>query len=192
MSFDGMQAAEGAGKRYVWRVDVGEDSEGSVLLARLEGVVDGCLVADPSSRWTLPRVLDALTTLQRDVEAIARRSHLKVGSEATSPAARPAPATTAAVAPVYDVMAIVDAMEALGIATGAVIDAIGGVTAASLDALRPAGVPYVKCMAVKRALAASGTTTAITTAIVPAQVCVALLWTGREVLWTDDLFPGSS
>ena len=92
MWFDGMQAADGAGKRYVWRVDVGDEPEGSVLLARLEGVVDGCLVADPSSRWALPRVLDTLTTLQRDVEAIARRSHLKVGSEATSPAARPAPA----------------------------------------------------------------------------------------------------
>ena len=56
-------------------------------------------------------------------------------------------------APVYDVLAIVSALEALSIDTSAVIDAIGGMSASSLDALRTSGVPYVKCFAVKKALA---------------------------------------
>ena len=44
-------------------------------------------------------------------------------------------------------------MEALSIDASAVIDAIGGMSASSLDALRMSDVPYVKCFAVKKALA---------------------------------------
>ena len=76
----------------------------------------------------------------------------------------------------YDVLAIVGAMEALKIDATAVIDAIGGMTASSLDALRGAGVPFVSCMSVKRALAASAGTASSTA--VPAQVSQGV-WFGR-------------
>ena len=86
-----------------------------MLFARLLPVIDGCVVAEPTRRLTVPLVLESLTTLQRDV---------------------------AAAAPPID--------------AGAVIDAIGGMSTSSLDALRGAGLPYVKCLAVKKALADTG------------------------------------
>ena len=41
-----------------------------MLGARLLSVVEGCLDPDPARRWTLPRVADALTLLQQEVEAL--------------------------------------------------------------------------------------------------------------------------
>ena len=74
----------------------------------------------------------------------------------------PAAALTAN-APVYDVLDIVRVMEALTIDTAAVIDTIGGTQASSLDALRAAGVPYMKCLAVKKALAESTVSVQVST-----------------------------
>ena len=59
------QAAEAAHKQYVWAVTV--DHHDDAVLASLQDVVNGCLLPDPAARWTIPRVLDALTSLQRTV-----------------------------------------------------------------------------------------------------------------------------
>ena len=134
-----------------------------MLFARLLTVIDGCVVAEPTRRLTVPLVLELLTTLQRDVAAAAPPTEAGVGvssgggaaaAAATSPVALLP--TYGAVTPAYDVLAIVSAMEALSIDAGAVIDAIGGMSTSSLDALRGAGLPYVKCLAVKKALADTG------------------------------------
>ena len=51
----------------MWEVDVGSGSDGSALLARLVGVIHGCVTCDPTHRWTIGRVLDTLAGLQRDM-----------------------------------------------------------------------------------------------------------------------------
>ena len=90
---------------------------------------------------------------------------VRVGVAGGGTAAIPEPLSPTPVAPppvpaaLYDVLAIVSAMESLAIDTAAVIDAIGGMTSSSLDALRTAGVPYSKCVKVKQALASDVTTT---------------------------------
>ena len=153
------QAADAAGKRYVWTVNTG-GGIGSALLSRLQAVVEGCVVPDPFRRWTLPHVLEALTTLQRDVTAAAFRVGSSSGSSRRillplpSVVVPPRPATPGP--PTYDVVAIVAAMEALDLDTAAVIDTVGGKTASTLDALRTAGVPFAKCLAVKKAVTAGG------------------------------------
>ena len=146
-----------AGKHYIWAIDALSDGAGGMLLARLLTVVDGCVASEPTHRLTVPHVLESLTTLQRDVAAAAPAAGGGGGvgggggGAAASPVAVPPPPVPDV--PVYDVLAIVSALEALKIDAGAVIDAIGGMSTSSLDALRAAGVPYVKCLAVKKALA---------------------------------------
>ena len=151
-----LQAAVAAGKPYLWAIDAMSDGGGGMLFARLLTVVDGCVAPEPTRRLTVPAVLESLTTLQRDVAAAAPAAGGGGGGgggggAAASPVAVPPPPVPGA--PVYDVLAIVSALEALKIDAGAVIDAIGGMSTSSLDALRAAGVPYVKCLAVKKALA---------------------------------------
>ena len=153
-----LQAAVAAGKRYVWAVDADNDGAGGMLFARLLIIVDGCIAPEPTRRLTVPHVLESLTTLQRDV-AVAVPAAGGPGSRvgvaggggvtATPVAVSPPPVPT----PGYDVLAIVSALETLRIDAGAVIDAIGGMSTSSLDALRRAGVPFSKCIAVKDALA---------------------------------------
>ena len=66
------------------------------------------------------------------------------------------PVTASASSPsYYDVLDIVGAMEGLRMRVDRVVDAIGGVTAAPLDALTAAGLSFVDTMAVKRALSSS-------------------------------------
>ena len=147
-----------AGKDYVWAVDAGTDGADHVLFAQLLTVVDGCVVPEPTRRLTVPRVLESLTTLQRDVGAAAPAasggvSAIYASSGSVAESETLAPPTGVPGTPVYDVVAIVGALEALSIDAGAVVDAIGGMSASSLDALRAAGLPYVKCLAVKKALA---------------------------------------
>ena len=145
------------------------DGASGMLFARLLTVVDGCLVAEPTRRMTVPHVLELLTTLQRDVAAAAPAAGpgggvAGGGGAAASPVAvspPPVPATSG-----YDVLAIVSAMEALKIDTAAVIDAIGGMSTSSLDALRRAGVPFAKCITVKDALASLGAAPAATKVLV--------------------------
>ena len=84
------------------------------------------------------------------------------GGHATLPAsvhASRSPLSPATPSLVYDVLSLVNVMAALGIDAAAVVDAVGGVTAAPLDAIRAAGVPFVKCIAIKEKLAGTGKTT---------------------------------
>ena len=95
------QAAEAAGRRYVWSVSASD----GLLLARVLSVVDGCLNPDPASRWTIPRVLEALTAVQRDGFASSAASVVRPPQ---LPSPTGAAATVAAAAPSFDVLAIVD------------------------------------------------------------------------------------
>ena len=147
------------------------DGASGMLFARLLTVVDGCLVAEPTRRMTVPHVLELLTTLQRDVAAAAAGAGSGAASSPVTVSPPPVLATS-----VYDVLAIVSALETLKIDTAAVIDAIGGTSTSSLDALRAAGVPYVKCLAVKKAL------TEVGPAIGPVKV-------GTTTLWSRHGFP---
>ena len=126
----------------------------------------------------MSHVLDTLTALQHDaagaapVLAAAGDVGVRVGVAGGGTAAKSEPPSPSPVAPppvpaapVYDVLAIVSAMESLAIDTAAVIDAIGGMTSSSLDALRTAGVPYSKCVKVKQALANDATTTDLGAAV---------------------------
>ena len=158
------QAAAAAGKDYVWAVDTGMDGPGSGLFARLLTVIDGCLVPEPTHRLTVPHVLESLTTLQRDVAGAASPTGGGSGSVAGAggsvasgiyASSVAVPSQPVSATPVYDVMAIVSAMEALKIDATAVIDAIGGKSASSLEALRTVGVPFGNAMAVRRALIAT-------------------------------------
>ena len=140
-----------ARKPYLWAIDAMSDGGGGMLFARLLTVVDGCVAPEPTRRLTVPAVLESLTTLQRDVATTTPARGGGEGGGSPIPVVVAPPPVPGA--PVYDVLAIVSALEALSIDTSAVIDAIGGMSASSLDALRTSGVPYVKCFAVKKALA---------------------------------------
>ena len=140
-----------ARKPYLWAIDAMSDGGGGMLFARLLTVVDGCVAPEPTHRLTVPAVLESLTTLQRDLAATTPATG--GGGAAASPVVVASPPVPGA--PVYDVLAMVSALEALKIDASAVIDAIGGMSASSLDALRRAGVPFAKCIAVKDALASA-------------------------------------
>ena len=155
------QAAAAAGNQYIWAVDATSDGAGGVVFAQLMTVINGCLLPEPTRRYTVARVLDSLTTLQQDVgvavTGVGSHQVPAVGScldgggtVAVAPSRLPAKGSSA---PAYDVVAIVEAMEALKLDTTAVVDAIGGMSSSPLDALRSAGVSFVKCIAVKDALA---------------------------------------
>ena len=184
------QAAEAAGRDYVWAVDVTDHADS---VAALLSIVDGCVMAAPIRRLTIPAVLEALVAIHRGLHrSDAHHSCSSAGTatdvpvEATAGGAgvmgvgggASAGASSASAAglvaahtgssslvsrsnpvashslPMYDVLVIVDAMDALGIGAGKVVDAIGGVSASSLEAVRAAGVQYTKCVALKDALAA--------------------------------------
>ena len=140
-----------ARKPYIWAIDAMSDGAGGILFAQLLTVINGCVAPEPTRRLTVPAVLESLTTLQHDVAAAAPATRGGGNGGDTSPVVVPPPPVPGA--PVYDVLAIVSALEALSIDASAVIDAIGGMSTSSLDALRTSGVPYVKCFAVKKALA---------------------------------------
>ena len=150
------------GKRYVWAVDVGGDAVSSVLLGRLLTVVDGCLVADPTRRMTVSHALEALTKLQCDVAAAGGS-----GDGPRSPTT-PVPPPPLPGAVTYDVLAIVDAMEAVSIdpvLVASVADAIGTSLTSSLDVLTANKVPIMKAMAVRKAAAAGGAAHAATMSV---------------------------
>ena len=126
-----------------------------MLFAQLLTIVDGCIAPEPTRRLTVPHVLKSLATLQRDVAAAAPSARaggsFGGGGNGGAGAVPPPPNPET---PVYDVLAIVSALETLSVDTTAVIDAIGGRSTSSLsvNTLRGAGVPYMKCMQLKRAL----------------------------------------
>ena len=186
------QAAVAAGKPYMWAIDAVSDCAGGVLFAHLLNTVNGCVAAVPARRLTVPYVLDALTTLQHDVTAAALAASGS-GKAATGRAGStlaptlaptpPSPAGKASTsAPTYDVLAIIDAMEALGMDPTTVIDAIGGMRSSSLDVLRIAGVPYVKCVRIKQALASVTAPKEIATEVIDRGAGVYLVMDGCVAL----------
>ena len=165
------QAAEAVGQRYVWAVDVGGDG---LLLARLLSVVDGCIVADPARRSTIPRVLEALAALQRDASTGSGGG----GGGSSSPVVPPPlPVAPPQATPTYDVLAIVDALEALAIdavVVSAVANAIGTSLTSTLEVLSANKVPIMKTVAVKKALATCASAHPATTSVgyhLPAPMC---------------------
>ena len=130
------QAAASAGKDYEWAVDADNDGADGILLARLLSVVDGCVAPEPTRRLTVPAVLESLTSLKRDV--------------------------ISAVAPTYDVLAILDAMEGLSIdaaVVSVVENAMGTSMTSTLQPLLAKKVPIMQVAAVRRAVAPPHTAT---------------------------------
>ena len=164
---------------YVWLVNTEGDGTSITLLDRLVAVMDGCLVPDPDARWKLPRVLEALTALQRD--AVSLRLSGTVGGGGSSTGASglgggtTGSSTAASTAGVkYDVLAIIDAMEALSIdvsTVSAVANTIGTSLTASLDALSLHKVPIMQKVGVRKsaecATAAHEQTTSVRNQAVP-------------------------
>ena len=156
-----------AGKSYVWAVNGNATGADSAIVAQLTAVVEGCVAPDPSSRWSASRVLDTLTALQREVSTAGIGSHGSATSVAPADTALagagshavarpPVPGasadTTKPPARVYDVMAMVDAIEALGLDAAAVIDAVGGGVTAPLEVMTRAGMSFVNGRAVQKKL----------------------------------------
>ena len=173
------QAAVSAGKDYSWAVDAMGDGGGGMLFAQLLTVVDGCVAPEPTHRLTVPAVLESLTKLQRDAAAAApAASGVGGGSSGgdsgggaspafVPPAALPT-ATASAVAPTYDVLAIIDAMESLSIdaaVMSAVANAVGTSLTATLDSLTANKVPIMKVAAVRKAVATCPPPHAATTSV---------------------------
>ena len=152
-------------KPYCWRIGASD-----ALTSRLIAIVEGCLVADPAARWTVSRVIDALTALRRDVGAgTAAAASSFDGSLPSrySASSASAVACTPPVAPVassgagagnsvtYDVLALLDGLASVGVddaVVAAVADAIGHLAVTSLAVLNACGVPGAKSLAVRRLL----------------------------------------
>ena len=147
-------------------------------------LMDGCLTPEPTRRLTMPHVLDTLTALHYDATRISAASAEATGSFARVASGRgggrggpggtssssvhvtvpppslplnlKAPSPSPARSPTYDVLAIIDAMEALGIdpvAVSAVENAVGTSVMSTLDSLVANKVPIMKIAAVRRAVA---------------------------------------
>ena len=187
------QAAEAAHKQYVWAVTV--DHHDDAVLASLQDVVNGCLLPDPAARWTIPRVLDALTSLQRTVASGAgaysagtESSGIEVvaRSPQVSPELLAPPSPHASSSPAYDVLAIIGAMETLGIDSAivsSVADAIGTSLTSTLEVLTAKRVPIMKAAALRKTLEAR-----VATPIADAPVLESLP-AGQEIVisfWGDD------
>ena len=158
-----VQAAAAVGKRYIWAVDdiVPVGDEGVGPFARLLTLVSACVAPDPAHRPALPRLVKALASFQGDSGVAAAALGVELDPKVDGAGGRNYGVAAPTPEPVYDVLAIVSAMEALSVDTTAVIDAIGGQSTSPLDTLRAAGVSYVKCRAMMKALAAhsvAGTT----------------------------------
>ena len=146
------QAAVGV-KGYQWRV-VGT----RILVPQLLGVIEGCLIPDPVARWTVPQVLEALSTLQREAAAIRLADAVGGSPKPQAPptvVSPPVPPTSPTSAVVYDALAMVDALAAVGVddsVIDVVADAIGHLAVSTLDVLKACGVPPMKGMTARRLL----------------------------------------
>ena len=89
-------------------------------------------------------------------EALSVVMASRYGDSAVSAAVQPSPSHTAKVAPVYDVLAIVEVMEAQRLDRAVidkVIDTVGGLAVATLyAALQSSGLPFETCLNIKYAL----------------------------------------
>ena len=141
-------------------MDAGSDGVGGGLLAQLLAVIDGCLSPEPTHRATLPHVLDTLTALQRDVTRWAAGTSGAYASSASAAAAvslaAAAPRPVSSRGPLFDVLAIIDAMEALAIdaaIVSTVANAIGTSLTSTLEPLTANRVPIMKVAGVRSAVA---------------------------------------
>ena len=143
----------------MWEVNVGSDGTGSVLLAQLVRVIDGCVAPDPAKRWTVRHVLDALVAISHDVVKSGVSVGVSDAPVAASSQVRSRPtAVPASTAPalVYDVLAIIAAMEALAVdaaVVSSVADAIGFLSSSTLDVLLAKGVRATDVAKIKKAVA---------------------------------------
>ena len=147
------------------------DGASGMLFGQLLAVINGCVVPEPTRRLTVPALLESLTTLQRDVAATAPAAGGGSGGGA-SPALVPPPALPTAkapaVAPTFDVLAIIDAMESLSIdaaVVSAVANAVGTSLTATLECLTANKVPIMKVASVRKAVAACPPPHAATTSV---------------------------
>ena len=116
------------------------------------------MAPEPTRRLTIPKVLESLTTLQRDAAATVASSVGFGGRRSVRVVVPRLPAPKAVNAAVYDVLAIIDAMEALAIEpviVSAVVDTVGVSLLSTLDPLTAHKVPIMKVAAVRRAVATS-------------------------------------
>ena len=159
------QAAAAAGKHYLWAVDTDCDGALGTLFTQLLAVISGCVAPDPTRRLTVPEVLDTLTRLQgtvaADTAATAAAAAAAAADGGGSCGGSPVPGVTASplmrgkapVASMYDVLAIIDAMEAVGIdanVVSAVADVIGVTLTSTLDPLAEKKVPVMRIADVRR------------------------------------------
>ena len=156
------QAAAAAGKHYLWAVDTDCDGALGTLFTQLLAVISGCVAPDPTRRLTVPEVLDTLTRLQGTVAAdTATAAAAAAAGGGGSCGGSPVPGATASpflrgkapVASMYDVLAIIDAMEAVGIdanVVSAVADVIGVTLTSTLDPLAEKKVPVMRIADVRR------------------------------------------
>ena len=152
-------------KPYCWRIGASD-----ALTSRLIAIVEGCLFADPAGRWTVSRVIDALTALRRDVGTgtaaaassldgsyVSRDSAALAVSVASAPPGAPVAGSGAGAGDgvTYDVLALLDGLASVGVddaVVAAVADAIGHLAVTSLAVLNTCGVPGAKSLAVRRLL----------------------------------------
>jgi hypothetical protein len=142
------QAAVDAGRPYVWTIDttVGAGA-GPEQLAALVTVMTRCLAPEAADRPTSAALVTTLT-------------QMKAGGPVPAFPSEPVPPPAIPVVPVntgasYDVLAIMDAMEAQGIdagVVGAVGDAIGHLDTSTLDILKTCGVPPRALISLKKGL----------------------------------------
>ena len=138
-------------------------------MSRLVAIIEGCLIADRSARWSVSNVLEALTMLRADAAiALSPSAVSGLSSLRTAVPPPPLPSSSLPSAVTYDVLdviaALVDASVDL-VTICAVADEIGPLTLTTLEVLRSCGVPPLKIIAARALLTARTSST---------PVCVAL------------------
>jgi hypothetical protein len=146
-----LQAAADAGKPYLWTIDTTASAGvGSKQVSALVTVITRCLAPEAADRPTSAALVTTLTQM---------KAGLPVAVHPSQPVPPPAlPVLPTGTVPSYDVLAIVDAMEAQGIdasVVSAVCNAIGHLCTSTLDILKTCGVPAREVFAVKRTMASS-------------------------------------
>ena len=164
------QAAIAAHQDYVWAVDPTCDSEAKALEQMLE-VVNGCLDPDPSTRWVLGTVLQSLNGLHHSsghaVAPVASPAPTREVGDAARAGGGVGPKMKASPPPeLYDVITVLDAMEALSIDSTAVVTSFGGKSVMSVEDLRKAMVEdYRSFRRVKSVLPSDAIATEATTEV---------------------------
>ena len=135
-------------------------------MAAVLDVIQRCLEPAPSSRISVPQLVEALTRLRRTVPTPTTGTQRSEGRgqvtiDATAAGSVPLEASTPSPSPIpvvtttYDALAILDAMSSAEISAEVVTaaaDTIGHLGVSTLDPLKVCGVPTLKLLAVRRLL----------------------------------------